>query len=217
MNDYLRRNYESCAAASQLLTDNSTDFDAGMVKTKRQAFAAAVEDVETKNAELAGSFGETSMEFQQKGTAREILRSDVAAIADMAEGMEPDFDGITDMFRFRRNLPDADMLALARAFHLSSAAYEADFIAYGLPSAFRDDLNTHADAFETETGDASTAKADRVGAGQALAASVAAAMQLKRTMDAIVRTKYTGNPGKLAAWTSASTVEKAPKKPDETT
>ena len=213
MNDYLRRNYESCEAASQLLIDNAADFNTGMPHTKRLALAAAVADIETKNAELAGGFGETSMEFEQKGTAREILRSDVAMIADMAEGMEPDFDGITDMFRFRRNLPDADMLALARAFHLSSATYEADFIAYGLPSAFRDDLNTHADAFETETGDASTAKADRVGAGQALAASVAAAMQLKRTMDAIVRTKYTGNPGKLAAWTSASTVEKAPKPP----
>ncbi len=213
MNDYLRRNYEACAAASQLLTDNLTDFNTGMPNTKRLALAAAVADIETKNAELAGGFGETSMEFEQKGTAREILRSDVAMIADMAEGMEPDFDGITDLFRFRRNLPDADLLALARAFHTSSATYEADFIAYGLSATFRADLNTQADAFETETGDASTAKADRVGAGQALAASVAAAMQLKRTMDPIVRTKYTGNPGKLAAWTSASTVEKAPKKP----
>ena len=216
MNNYLRRNYEACASSSQYLND-SGDFTTGMANTKRLALAAAVQDIETKNAELAAGVGETSMEVEQKGTAREILRSDVAMIADMAEGMEPDFDGITDLFRFRRNLPDADMLALARTFHLSSAAYEADFINFGMPSGFRDDLNTHADAFETETGDASTAKADRVGAGQALAASVATAMQLKRTMDPIVKTKYAGNPGKLAAWVSASTVEKTPKPPPSPT
>ena len=151
------------------------------------------------------------MEIEQKGTAREILRTDVAAIADMAVGMEPDFDGISDLFRFRRNLADADLLALARAFFTNSITNEADFIDYGLPATFRNDLAGRADAFETEIGDASTAKAERVGAGQALAASVAAAMQLKRTMDPIVRTKYAGNPGKLAAWTSASTVKKAPK------
>lgn len=213
MNDYLRRNYESCARSSDFLTENATDFDVGMPKTKRLAFAAAVDDVEAKNAELAGSFGEASMEVEQKGTAREILRTDLAAIADMAVGMEPDFDGISDLFRFRRNLPDADLLALARAFYTESSNYEADFIDYGMPSTFRDDLNVHANDFEAETGDASTAQADRVGAGQALAAAVATAMQLKRTMDPIVQTKYTGNPGKLAAWTSASTVEKAPKSP----
>lgn len=211
MNDYLRRNYEACARASQLLTDNATDFDTGMPKTKRLAFAASVVDVNAMSAEMAGKFGETSMEVEQKGTAREILRTDVAMISGMAVGMEPDFDGISDLFRFRRNLPDADMLALARAFYTNSAAYEADFIDYGMSATFRDDLNAHTNAFETETGDASTAKADRVGAGQALAASVAAAMQLKRTMHPIVQTKYTGNPAKLADWTSASTVE-APRK-----
>ena len=48
MNDYLRRNYESCAGASQFLTDNQADFNTGMPKAKRQDLAAAVADVETK-------------------------------------------------------------------------------------------------------------------------------------------------------------------------
>jgi hypothetical protein len=43
-------------------------------------------------------------------------------------------------------------------------------------------------------------------ARQALVEAVATAMQLKRTMDPIVRTKYAGNAAKLAAWASASAV-----------
>jgi len=213
MNDYLRRNYEACSRGSDFLTDNAPDFNAGMPKAKSQALADAVADIEAKSADMAARFGEASMEVEQKGTAREILRSAVAAIADMAIGMEPDFNGISDLFRFRRNLPDADMLALGRAFHANSAAYETDFIDYGLPGSFRTELDAAATAFEAETSEAAVAKADRVGAGQALAAAVATAMQILRTMDRIVKQKYANNPGKLAAWASASTVEKAPQKP----
>lgn len=211
MNDRLRRDHESCVRCDQFLTDNVADFDAGIVKTKRQAFAAAVNDTEAKDAALSAYGGETSMEFEQKETARSVLRSDVAEIADMAEGMEPDFDGISDLFRFRRNLPDAGLLALARAFYINSVPYEADFIALGLDPDFRTHLNTHADDFEAATGAAASAKGERVGEGAALAAAVKLEMQMKRSFDPIVRTKYKTNIAKLAAWSSAFHVEKAPK------
>ncbi|MBK7393297.1 MAG: hypothetical protein IPI64_08340 [Chloracidobacterium sp.] len=217
MNDRLRRDHESCARSNQFLTDNLVDFNTGIVKTKRQALEAAVNDTESKDAVYSGGFGESSMEFEQKETSRSVLRADVASIADMAEGMEPDFDGISDLFRFKRNLSDVALLALARAFHTASADFEADFIAYGLSATFRADLNTHADEFEAATNAASAAKGDRVGAGAALAAAVKLEMQLKRTMDPIVRTKYAGNIAKLTAWASAFHVEKAPKKKDPPT
>jgi hypothetical protein len=38
-----------------------------------------------------------------------------------------------------------------------------------------------------------------------------------RILDGIVQNKYANNPGKLAAWLSASHVEKAPKKKDPPT
>ncbi|MGB2751240.1 MAG: hypothetical protein WBC19_04220 [Pyrinomonadaceae bacterium] len=64
------------------------------------------------------------------------------------------------------------------------------------------------------TNAASAAKGDRVGAGADLAASVKLEVQLKRTMDPIVRSTYAGNVAKLAAWASAYHVEKAPTKKD---
>lgn len=212
MNDRLRRDHESCARCAEFLSENSADFNVGVVMTKRVAFVAAVTDTEAKDGALAGFGGETSMEFEQKETARSILRAAIAEIADMANGMEPDFDGISDLFRFRRNLPDASLLALGRAFDTNSATYEADFIALGLDPAFRSNLRTAADEFEGATDAASTAKGERVGEAAALAAAVKLEMQMKRSLDPIVRTKYKGNVAKIAAWASAFHVEKAPSK-----
>ena len=43
-----------------------------------------------------------------------------------------------------------------------------------------------------------------------LAANTSNGMVLKRTLDPLVRNKYNGKPGKIAAWASASHVEAAP-------
>ncbi len=212
MNDYLKREHEACARSSQFLTDNIADFGVGLIKQMRLEFAAAVDDVDGKDAEFAGGFGEASMEFEQKATSRSVLRSDVADIADMAVGMEPAFDGISDLFRFRRNLTEIALIALARAFFAALVTYEADFIAYGMPANFRADLKTHTDEFEAAMNAASSAQGDRVGAGAALAEAVKLEVQFKRTFNPIVKTKYKGNTAKLAAWASAYHVEKAPDK-----
>jgi len=213
MNDRLRLDHESCARCAQFLTDNAADFNIGLVKAKRLTFADAVNDAEAKDAAFSGFAGETSMEFEQKETARSVLRADIAEIADMAIGMEPDFNGISDLFRFRRGLPDAGLLALGRAFVINAAAYESDFIDRGLAPNFRTNLTTHADDFEAATGAASSAKGERVGENAALAEAVKLEMQMKRSLDPIVRTKYKGQTAKLAAWASAYHVEKAPSKP----
>ena len=45
-----------------------------------------------------------------------------------------------------------------------------------------------------------------------MSAKVRQGMIKVRILDGIVKNKYANNPGKLAAWLSASHVEKAPKK-----
>ena len=44
-----------------------------------------------------------------------------------------------------------------------------------------------------------------------LAANISDGMQLKPTLDPMVRNLYNGNPAKIAAWASTSHVEAAPK------
>ena len=62
-----------------------------------------------------------------------------------------------------------------------------------------------ADAFEASFSNTASATA-------AEAAKVRDGMVIVRIFDGIVKNKYANDPGKLAAWISASHVEKAPKK-----
>lgn len=211
MNDRDRRRYEAVARVAQFGVDNAADFS-GFIAGKFSEIAAKSTEIETIAGTKESEFGEFGQAFEQKATARENLREDMAAIARTARAMEYQFDGISDLFQYRRNLPDAQLLARARAFFDDSAAYESDFVDYGLSATFRDELKNAADAFEASMDTGATATAERVAATADVSARVAEGMQLIRVLDAPVRNVYAGNVGKLAAWISAKTVEKDPKK-----
>ncbi len=71
---------------------------------------------------------------------------------------------------------------------------------------------TAADAFEATFSNTAAATAEHVAATADEAAKVREGMVIVRVLDGIVKNKYANDPGKLAAWISASHVEKAPKK-----
>ncbi len=100
----------------------------------------------------------------------------------------------------------------AGAFHTELLPYDADFVAYGLSATFRADLNATADAFEASFSNTASATAEHVEATADTAAKVRQGMVIVRVLDGIVKNRYANDPGKLAAWISASHVEKAPKK-----
>lgn len=211
MNDSDRRRYEMQVRVNQIGVDNAADFT-GLATTKFAELGALVNDLESTSAAQQSGFGEAAQQFEVKDTCREDLRDIMSDISRTAKSMEYAFDGISDKFRFQRNMPDAAMLAKARAFHSESATYEADFIAYGMDATFRADLDTAADAFETSFSSTASATAEHVQATADEAAKVRQGMIIVRILDGIARNVYANNPGKLAAWLSASHVEKAPKK-----
>lgn len=213
MNDSERRRYEMLARVKQFGIDNAGDFPAGIAATKFAAIGSLVDTAEAKSSAQQSGMSGAAQSFEVKDTARENLRDEMSAIARTARSMEYDFDGISDLFRFQRNMPDETMLAKARAFHTDSNPYDGDFKAYGLPSSFRADLNDAADAFETSMAATATATSEHVAVTADISATIREGMIAKRILDGIVRNKYANNPGKLAAWLSASHVEAAPKKP----
>lgn len=147
----------------------------------------------------------------QKATIRENLIAMCRAISDTAKGMEPDFNGISAVFRFSRNLNDADLPARTMGMATDVIPREADFVAYNLPASFLSDHNAEIAAFEAIDNSQFTFTGDRVGAHAALAAAISEGMQLKRTLDPLARNLFNGNPAKIAAWASASHVENPPK------
>lgn len=125
--------------------------------------------------------------------------------------MEYAFDGVADKFKFQRNLTDEALLARARAFITETESYETDFIAYGLPATFTADLIAAADAFEASFSQTASAQAEHIAATADISAVIRQGMIIVRTLDAVVTNIFASNPGKLAAWNSASHVEKPPK------
>jgi hypothetical protein len=212
MTDVERRRLNALKRCVQFFKDNLADLNVGLLKVKFLALEALVNLADAKAADMVANVGEGFGATEQKSTIKENLRDKCSAISETAKGMEPDFDGISAIFRFRRNLNEADLLAKAMAFAQSAIAYEADFIAHFLPATFLADLNADIVAFETAINTQTSKTDNRIEAHIELSNAIGEGMQLKRSLKSLVRNRYAGDPGKIAAWESASHVEKAPDK-----
>ena len=210
MNDNVIRRYDMQVRVVAFYNDNAPDFNA-FAKTTAQELEVLVNASEAEAAEQAAGFGESGQQHAVKDTIREDLRGEMSDMSRTSKSMEYQFDGISDKFRFRRNSSDAVLLARGRAFHSESLPYEADFINYDMPADFRATLNALCDAFEASFSDTAGARAEHVAATADLASNNRQGMVKVRILDGIMRNKYANDPGKLAAWLSASHVEKAPK------
>jgi len=191
---------------------NAGDFPSGVGVAQFAVISTVVNDVESKSALQAGGFAEAAQQFEVKDTCRENLRDEMSDISRTAKSMEYEFDGIADKLRFQRNMNDATMLATARAFITEAGPYAANFKDYGLFGSFIADLTAAADAFEASFSNTAAATAEHVAATADTSAKIREGMVAKRILDGVVQNKYNNDPGKLAAWLSASHTEKAPKK-----
>src|SRR5687767_11710828 len=104
--------------------------------------------------------------------------------------MEYAIDGISDLFKMPRNRNDADLLAGARAFATEAVAYQADFIAYGLPATFIADLTAAADDFEQSISDTAGAGLERTEATADIEDWVTQGMRFRSILNPIVKIKY---------------------------
>ena len=207
MNDSDRKRSDMQIRVEQFGVDNAPDFPA-FPTTLFADLAVIVNDVQSTSAAQQSGFGESAQQYEVKDTWRENLRDEMSAISRTAKSMEYAFDGISNKFFFQRNMADADMLAKARAWQTELIPYKSDFVNYGLSGTFIGELTAAADAFEASFSTTASATAEHVAATAGVSAKIRQGMIIVRTLDGIVRNIYANNPGKLAAWLSASHVEK---------
>jgi hypothetical protein len=103
---------------------------------------------------------------------------------------------------------DQALLNSARAFAADAVAFSAALISVGLPATFLTTLNADITAFEgliTTKGTAIAGQAGATGGLENAAHQAAVALHVLKT---IVPNTYKNNPAKLAAWATASHVEK---------
>lgn len=208
MNKKFRVRYDMFVRVIRFIEDNAADFATGVVAAQLAILIAVVDRLQTLTGDRAADYGDARFAFHDKGTARESLRQMLAVINETAHSMAYEFPGIDLKFRMPRNHGDTELLAKGRAFLIEATPEKDNFIAYNMERSFLVDLQALIDDFEASLGATGTAIDSHVEATAEIGAEISKGMVAVRTMSGAVVNKYRGSVGKLAAWLSASHVER---------
>ncbi|HEY9401265.1 MAG TPA: hypothetical protein VIQ24_01135 [Pyrinomonadaceae bacterium] len=147
-----------------------------------------------------------------KAAARDELRRDLEAISRTARSMAFDMPGIEDKFRLPHMPKDQELINTARAFASDAQPLAAEFARRGLPADFLADLASDIESFEQAVSRKNEGRAAHVSATAAIDDLIEDGTKHLRELDALVRNMFADDPATLAAWTSASHVERAPRR-----
>ncbi|MDT4898036.1 MAG: hypothetical protein QOH25_3113 [Acidobacteriota bacterium] len=126
--------------------------------------------------------------------------------------MQSSLPNIGNSFRVPNNNGDEALLNAARAFVAAATPLKVEFTRRELPESFLDDLNTSIDQFESAVNSRNLNTEKRVSATASIKNALERGMRLRRELDAIVRNKFRADAAKVAAWESASRVERPPRR-----
>lgn len=147
-----------------------------------------------------------------KASAREEVREDLESISRTARAMALTTPGLEDKFRAPRSISDQALLAVARSFAADAAPLKAEFIRRGLPANFLEDLDADINAFATSINHRIQGTEKHVAATAAIDDAIERGVNTVRELDPLMRNTFANDAATLAAWLSASHVERAPQR-----
>ncbi|MEA2205962.1 MAG: hypothetical protein QOE77_2738 [Blastocatellia bacterium] len=213
MNDNETRRHQMFIRVRDFGTAHTDDFAAASLgKTLFNNLNTIITELDGHAAAQSSSAGSQHQGTTTRGQARAQLRDAMEAIARTARAMSSDLPGIADKFLVPHNNNDSELLTTARAFAGDAAPHSAQFIAHELPADFLAELNTDISALEAAMSDQSGGNVGHVSARAAIDETINRGNETVHKLDAIVRNKYANNSAVLAAWTSASHTERAPRR-----
>ena len=213
MNDKESRNYQRFVRVHGFGQAHASNFAPNSLGAQTFAIVSAIIiEIDGLAAGEVSAHGGARQGTETRAQARVALHDDLEAINRTARAMANDVPGINEMFRMPRGNNDRDLINAARAFLADATPLKAQFIAHELPADFLENLQADIEAMEAAIRDQSTGVGNHVAANAALDDAFGRGNEAVRKLDAIVRNKYANNPGVLAEWTSASHVERAPRR-----
>lgn len=215
MNIHVRRRRDAFIGMKAYRQENPEDFPAGIETTQMDRVEAALALIEQLGSQQLGKMNDARFGFNSKGVKRENLREAMQEISGITDVMSYEFPGIDLIFHIPKNLTDAAMLALGKAFHARASEYKAAFIRYKLDAAFMENLQTAIDGFEANLLSPEMAKESQVEATAALGEAVRDGMIGRRILMGVMKVKYKNNPAKWRSWLSASHIDKDSANDDE--
>ena len=208
MNDVERNQLTALTRVRDFGAQHPTIFPAGKLTGELMtSIGAIVEELTLHATTQEASAGSARQNSASKSTARTELRDDLEAINRAAHAMAFDTPGLDDKFRVPRG-GDQNLLATARAFLTDATPLKDNFIRFGLPDNFLDDLSADIHAFEQATTARNQNVEERAASGAAIDEKLAGGMKALKQLDLILRNVLRNDITKLTAWMTASHVER---------
>jgi hypothetical protein len=213
MTDDDTRRYEMFLRVRQHGTDEATSLAANTFVTSLfNDLSQIVTELETHAGAQSTGLTSARQSTRSISVARDELERDSQAISRTARAIALNAPGIEEKFRLQSKLKDQDLLTFARRVATEALPLKAEFTKRGLSANFLEDLNEDIEAFEEALMQRTQDTATHINATTTIDDLIERGMRIVRELDAIMRNLYEDNPGKLAAWLSASRVERAPRR-----
>jgi len=215
MNDKTNRVHQTFIRMRDFGRDHASDFDAnGLGKKAFTELNSIITELEGHTAGQASGFGRQHHGTKTRAESREDLRQLVAAINRTAEVLDH-VPGVGGNFNLPAAESDQELLGCARAFAADLLPFAPQFEAQELPGLIAN-LNEKIDALEAAIDQQASGTSDHVESRAAVENALERGLNLRRTLDAVVRNKYEDDPVIMAKWASARHIEyPAVKKPEQ--
>jgi len=208
MTDDDNRTNQMFVRVREFSTRRSADFSqTSVISQLFTELTALIDDIDANATHQTANAAHAEHGTELRGNARRALREDLEAIYRAARAM-----GIETNFPLPAPGNDHALLHSARAFVATAAPLLAQFIAHEMPATFLTDLAADADAFEAAITAQGNARTNRIVAGAALSDGIDRGLEIVRKLKDLIRIKYANDPVVLAEWTTASHIERAPKR-----
>jgi hypothetical protein len=217
MNDTQTAELDAGQRARAYAATRPADFPAGSHAALALAkLDAAITEVEQQAAKQISAKLDRQEQTEQKRLAITTLTGQMQSVNQIARSINEPFPGIADQFKMGRG-GDQATLDLGRAFIANATPIATEFTTRGLPATFLADMQVSIDAADAAEERQAVAATAQSAATEAIALGLKQLRAALRALDAIFRAKYKTDPATLAAWQTASHVEKAPKKKEKET
>jgi len=205
----ITRENERNIRTNDLLQENQADYAANTyLMTQLPLLDAEIQAAAATRERQISKDGGTRYNYALADNAEDALDEVTDEVSDFAGSMTDEFPEFHEKFRRYHGSSRRRKIAVARAFAADGDDYIEAFKARGMEENFPTILRTRADALEQALAEASTDKAERVGATSEYPVHVRNASKIIKAIDPAVRKIYKNNPAKLAAWKFASHVQR---------
>jgi erythromycin esterase-like protein len=221
MNDRDKRRYDAFKRIQTFGSDNAADFTAtSLAKASFDSIDEVITGLDEAKAGQVAS-ANTSMD-----TLLNAVRLDIQNITRTAAAIDQDEPGFADKFHAPKAYNPMALLTTADAFLLqltiqptdspavktAKTALVAKFVAHEIDAAFVTHLQADRKAIVDTQAAMESGSEDRIGNTAVINPLIQQGMKALNTLDAIMHNKYSAQPEKLAVWTSASHIERDPKR-----